>query len=425
MKSAAVRLLLVAALLVIAATVALVVLTRRDEPVRAGSSRAPAPPAVLLYRPEPIGEAPVGRPMIAHIAIADLDEDALPDLLVCDGESNSVRWLRQYPRGTFTEQQLGDNVQGPVHTALADLNGDGRQDILVASMGVILPNNDRIGSVVVLENLGGNRFRNRVLLENTTRVTDVRAADVNADGRLDLIVGQFGYFEGEIRWLENLGDWTFADHPLLSAPGTIHTPVADFDGDGRLDFAALISQDAEEVRLFLNRGHGRFENSVIWKSMNPSWASSGLEVGDVNRDGRPDLIFSNGDGFEGFAGVVPWHGLQWIENRESGFRRHHVGPFPGCYSPVMTDLDADGDNDLVTVSGFNNWRDPEAVSMMAWINDGRQGFTPLVLAHVPTHLIALAAGDLDGDNVPELVTGGFHVYPPWTNMSRVMLWRRP
>lgn len=384
---------------------------------------AVAPPA-LRYAARPIGDPVTGHPMIAHVAISDLDEDALPDLLVCDGRANEVRWIRQHPRGTFTEIPIGDKIQGPVHTTLADVNGDGRKDIVVASMGIVMPNNDRIGSVVVLENLGGGRFQNHVIEGNMARVTDVRAADMNADGRLDLIVGQFGYFEGEIQWMENLGDWRFRSHRLLSAPGTIHTPVADFDGDGQLDFAALISQDAEEIRLFRNV-NGQFESSVIWKSLNPSWASSGLDVGDVNRDGRPDLIFSNGDGFDGFVGVVPWHGLQWLENREDGFHVHQLGALPGCYSPAMADLDADGDEDIVAVSCFNNWRDPEAVSMMAWINDGRQSFEQVVLAHVPTHLVTVAVGDLDGDGVPELVTGGFHVYPPWENMSRVTLWKRP
>lgn len=424
MNHSAWRILIVLGLGLAAAAGALVMIKRDPPGTAATSGGANASAPALRYEPSAIGEPVTGHPMIAHVTIVDLDEDSLPDLIVCDGLSNSVRWIRQFPRDTFTEQQIGTTVQGPVHVAIADLNGDGLPDVLVASMGVILPNNDRIGSVVVLENLGGGRFENRVIQENITRVTDVRAADVNADGRPDLIVGQFGYFEGDIQWMENLGELQFKSHPLLAAPGTIHTPVADFDSDGRPDFAALVSQDAEEVRVFRNRGDGTFENTVVWKSLNPSWASSGLEVGDVNRDGRPDLIFSNGDGFEGFVGVVPWHGLQWLENRENGFRSHAVGAFPGCYSPATADLDGDGDQDILAVSGFNNWRDPKAVSMMAWLNDGRQAFEPVALAHVPTHLITVAVGDLDGDGVPELVTGGFHVYPPWGHMSRVTLWKR-
>jgi hypothetical protein len=387
-------------------------------------ARATAEPPAIRYVSSPLGDPAAGKPMITHLALVDLDDDSLLDVLACDGATNSVRWLRQNPRGTFTEQQIGDSIQGPVHTALADINGDGRQDVLVASMGVILPNHDRVGSVIVLENLGLGRFQNRVIRENIARVTDVRAADFNGDGRLDLAVGQFGYFEGEIQWLENRGAWNFEGHSLHSAPGTVHTPVVDFDLDGRPDIGALVSQDAEEVRFFRNRGDGEFQPQVIWKSLNPAWASSGMEAADVNRDGRADLVVTNGDGFDGFVGVVPWHGVQWFENRVDGFRRHTVGAFSGAYSPAVADLDGDGDQDIVAVSTFNNWRDPKSVSLMAWLNDGRQGFQPVPLAHTPTHLITVAVGDLDGDGRPELVTGGFHVYPPWNHMSRITLWKR-
>ena len=106
----------------------------------------------------------------------------------------------------------------------------------------------------------------------------------------------------------------------------MHTPVADFDGDGRPDFAALISQEWEEVHLFRNPGPGGiFKDELVWGSTNEDYGSSGLEVADVNRDGRPDLIYTNGDGFDyAVRGHRPWHGIQWLENLGSGnFRFPH------------------------------------------------------------------------------------------------------
>ncbi|HEU5079833.1 MAG TPA: VCBS repeat-containing protein [Opitutaceae bacterium] len=379
----------------------------------------------VVFTPRSIGDPIRGHPMIPHLLITDLDHDGLPDLIACDGETNSVRWLRQSSRGVFTESQIGERIAGPVHASIGDVNGDGRPDLVIASMGIITPNNDKIGSVVVLENLGGGKFKNRTLLENVARVTDVRAVDLNGDGRLDLVVGQFGYVEGEVRWMENLGDWHFRSQVLLNEPGTINTPVADFDGDGSADFAALVSQDSEAVHLFSGNGRGEFRDLLIWKSDNQNWGSSGLELCDLNRDGRPDLIYTNGDGFDGQVSLPPWHGLQWLENRpDHGFIYHRIGDYPGCYSPVCVDLDGDGNMDIVAVSAFNNWRDASAVSLMAWMNDGAQHFTPLPLARTPTHLLAMAIGDLDGDGKPEIVTGGFHIYPPWTEMSRISLWKR-
>lgn len=380
---------------------------------------------VLKFRGEAVGDSIEGHPMITHLIIFDLDKDGLPDVIACDGETNSIRWLRQSPRGVFSETQVGEKILGPAHVSVCDLNLDGLPDLLVAGMGVISPNNDKIGRVVALENLGNGSFRNRVLLEDVARVTDVRGADLDGDGKMDLVVGQFGYIEGEIRWMQNLGDWKFQSHVLLREPGTIHTPVADFDGDGKLDFAALVSQDSEAIHLFTNSGGGELRDVILWKSENPNWGSSGLEVCDLNRDGRPDLIYTNGDGFDGQISLPPWHGLQWLENRaDHGFIYHRICDYPGCYSPVVADLDGDGNPDIVAVSAFNNWHDPKAVSMMAWLNDGSGQFKATPLAYTPTHLLAVAVGDLDGDGKPEIVTGGFHIYPPWSEMSRITLWRQ-
>src|ERR1041384_7466166 len=236
--SAFIGVLAALALAVIAILAFLLIHKPKSLPVTSASPAATTTaPHALAYDPQPVVFPIEGNPVITHVAIADLDRDGLQDILVCDAHSNTVNWIRQSPRGVFNEQVLGETIPGPAHVSVCDMNGDGLPDLLVASMGMILPNNDRIGRVVVLENLGGGKFRNRVLAEDVARVTDVRGADLNGDGKIDLVVGQFGYNQGEIRWMENLGDWKFRSHVVLNLPGTIMTPVADYDGDGRLDFA--------------------------------------------------------------------------------------------------------------------------------------------------------------------------------------------
>jgi hypothetical protein len=202
--------------------------------------------------------------------------------------------------------------------------------------------------------------------------------------------------------------------------------VADFDGDGLPDFAALISQEWEEVHWFHNTGSGQFQDAVVWGSTNEDYGSSGLGVADVNRDGKPDLIYTNGDGFDyALKSARPWHGIQWIENLGSGyFKFHRVGDMPGAYAPCAADLNGDGFVDLLAVSCFADWSDPNAVSMMAWLNDGHENFTPVVLAHSPIQLVTAAVGDLDGNGVPVIVTGGLHALPPFDRMSNITLWRR-
>jgi len=400
-------------------------ITPRSPDTAPAATRAPA----LIYTPVAIG-TPVGpddRPLVTNLQVVDLDQDGLVDVVYCEAQHNTVRWIRQAPRGVFTETIIGENIPGPAHVWAADVYARGRLDVLVASMGQIFPSNDLIGAVVLLENQDNRTFAKRVIIDRIARVSDVRAANFSgrADGRLDLVAGQFGYAQGEIRWMRNLGDGRFESEVVNSLSGTIHTPVADFDGDGRMDFAALISQEWEEVHLFRNTGGG-FTDQLVWGSTNEDYGSSGLEVADVNRDGRPDLIYTNGDGFDySVRGPRPWHGIQWIENRGGGyFAYRRVGNMPGAYAPCAADLNGDGHIDLLAVAGFADWSDPAAVSMMAWINDGNQNFTPVVLARRPTHLITAGVGDLDGTGVPVIVTGGFHVYPPYEHRSNILLWRR-
>lgn len=389
-----------------------------------------APKSYLDYlRPQPIG-APIDQPpWIAHVLAVDLDQDGLLDVVFCESRQNKVIWLRQYPRGVFTEKVLAENMRAPVHVEAADMNGDGHLDLIVSSMGVVFPDNDKIGTVFILENDGHQNFTPHIVLENTSRVTDARAADLNGDGKLDLALAQFGYDQGEVSWLERTGPWEFKRHVLLELSGAINVCVADFNGDGKPDIAAIISQQWEELYYLENLGGGNFAAKHVWGSTNEDYGSSGISVCDLNGDGRPDILYTNGDGFGPAVtpGPRPWHGVQWLENIGGGkFRYHRVGNLPGAYSPVGVDLDGDGAMDIVAVSAYADWtgKKTDAITLMWFRNDGKMNFERRVLARVPKDQITLDVGDFDGNGRPVLVTGCFPVYPPYVNMGRITLWRR-
>ncbi len=409
----------------------------------AGCSRQEIPPpsapklqeksaAVLdlsYLKPQEVGAAISRPPWIANVCPVDLDKDGLMDVIACEAQTNQVVWIRQSARGVFEEKTLASNLRAPVHVEAVDIDGDGDLDILVASMSVVFPNNDRIGTVFILENDGHQNFTTHTVLENTSRVTDVRAADLNGDGKLDLALAQFGYDQGEVSWLERTGPWEFKRHVILELSGAINVCIADFDGDGKPDIVALLSQQWEEIYFFKNDGRGNFTTKRIWGSTNEDYGSSGISVADLNRDGRPDIVYSNGDGFGPSAtpGPRPWHGVQWLENKGDGnFQYHRIGLLPGAYSPVGVDLDGDGAMDVVASAAYSDWnnKNRNVVSLMWFRNDGKMNFEPHVLARTPKDQITLAAGDFDGNGRPVLVTGGFYIYPPYDGMSRVTLWRR-
>jgi len=400
-----------------------------DAPREPAAVAAPASASgTALFTRRPIGLPPQGeeRPMISHVAVADLDRDGLADVLVCDAFRNAVTWVRQAPRGTFTEQTIAP-VAAPAHVQVVDVDGDGDLDLLVAALGFLHPNNARIGAVLVLENDGRQRFTTRTLVDRVARVADARAADLDGDGDLDVGVAGFGYDDGETSWLENTGGWRFLPHVLQRLSGGINTVPADFDGDGRPDLVSLISQEWEEIWAFVNAGGGRFTPRLVWGSTNPDFGSSWLSVADLDRDGDPDLLYANGDAFE-YAppNSRPWQGVQWLENRgQFRFELHRLVSLQGATSPEAADLDGDGDLDVLLVTSNNDWDNPKAASLLWLENDGMMRFSLRDIATAPTHLGTVTVGDLDGDGRPDAVTGGMHISRPYDRLGRVTAWMRP
>ena len=153
------------------------------------ASILPAGSSSDFWQPAPIGDPPAAReqPQIANVSIADLDQDGLLDVLVCDAGRRRLSWIRQSPKDVYTEQVLAE-VRAPGHVEATDVDGDGDLDLLVADLGELFPSNQRIGSVIVLENAGGGRFVRHVAVEGLPRVADVRAGDLDGDGDQDLAV---------------------------------------------------------------------------------------------------------------------------------------------------------------------------------------------------------------------------------------------
>jgi hypothetical protein len=384
----------------------------------------PAGERIDFLIPGPIGQEFTEPPMISNLVTDDLDGDGLLDVLVCDAKNNFVSWIRQNPEGIFDEKILADNILAPAHSKVIDFDKDGDKDILVAVLGIIFPSNDKIGSVVILENDGKCNFRKHIIVENIARVSDVRAGDLDGDGDMDLAVAQFGYDDGETRWIENLGNWEFKSRILQNLSGPINVEILDIENDGDLDLLTLVSQEWEQIFCFLNDGTGKFQTRLLWGSDNEDFGSSGIYLYDFNQDGRQDILYTNGDAFDYIPPTGrPWHGVQWLENKGNlNFTYHRICDFIGAYNARPVDIDKDGDPDLFAVSGFNLWDDPKSQSFV-WIeNIDFKRFIVHDIANSPTHLITFEPGDFNNDGLTDFVTGGMHAYKPFDRMGRVTLW---
>lgn len=368
-----------------------------------------------------------GDPRITHVCIHDLDGDGLQDVIVCEALRHRVLWFRQVGPGRWHEHLLAQEraVLAPAKTEPVDLDGDGDTDLLVAGLGSLWPTDDAVGMVAWLENDGQQTFTPHRLLEDLRRVTDVQAGDFDGDGDLDLVVAEFGYHRGSIFWMENVGGQVFQDHLLMAVPGTVHVPVADYDGDGDLDFAAVVTQNEEEIWGFENLGGGKFHRRLLASTINFDFGGVGLVRCDLNRDGRTDLLWVAGDNYELLSHhPQKSHGCLYLENLGNWqFTAHRLVVFGGTYGAAVGDVDGNGLEDVVLVSMFNNWRDRQASSVI-WLQNAGQGqFIPWQVATQPIQLATVDCADLDGDGRAEIVAGCAHITQPDDRLGYVALWR--
>jgi hypothetical protein len=262
--------------------------------------------SVLLGRGDGTFEVRRAYPTTAtplQVTVADVNEDGRPDLLVADGNDNSgVSILLGRGDGTFlpeTRVAMGSN---PFSLDAGDFNGDGHLDLALASpFNALDPG--RPGEVSVLLGHGDGSFEPRTILEQGETIPlAVRAVDLDHDGHLDLVVADSAYnytfrFGSGGLWARfGHGDGTFAPPSfVVSALNPTGVAFGDFDGDHVLDLAASTFSSA--IAVALGRGDGTFAPPQRFIGAGDV---RGFAVADIDRDGRDDLVSTSAE----FAGVL-------------------------------------------------------------------------------------------------------------------------
>jgi hypothetical protein len=280
--------------------------------------------------------------------------------------------------------------EGPGEIVLADLNEDGKLD-LVAAMGHVQPNPVNIW---VMLGRGDGSFQPPLKYrtgEYSTSNLSLAVADVTRDGHLD-VVAHAPAQVWQLAVLPGKGDGTFAPQITsgASGPGQGSTLVADFTGDGKLDAVAILRTGSEDFGggdVLLERGNGAGAFTLVQTlhvASNPHSGSG--RVADLNGDTRPDVVFSGSSGFDG--GV---DGTWVLLNQGGSFAA------PVLYSTLwsladVADFDHDGDIDLVGAGTAN---------LTIRLNDGTGSFPTTVELISPNGTVI--AGDWTSDGRPDLL----------------------
>ena len=275
---------------------------------------------------------------------------------------------------TFVLSSTPTAGDSPYSVTAADVNGDGKLDLISANSGV--------NTLSVLTNSGNGSFA----LSSSPTVGSfpdfVAAADVNGDGKPDLISANGG--TNTLSVLTNNGSGGFAP---ASTPGVGTYPdsvaVADINGDGKPDLICA-NHDGNTLSVLTNKGGGVF---VLSGSPTVGTTPYSVIAADVNGDGKLDLICADyGDGK-----------LTVLTNNGSGGFVFSSSPVavPGPVSVAAADVNGDGKVDLIS-SGTG-------ASAMVVTNDGSGGFVYSATVSAGSHPFVIIAADVNGDGKADLV----------------------
>jgi hypothetical protein len=368
----------------------------------------------------------------AAMVVGDFNGDGHPDLVVSGDFGTQV--LMNNGSGTFTVMASFDTSLWVMTTG--DFNHDGKLDLA----GV-----DNENSVFVLLGNGNGTFQSAVGYSAGNCASSVAAADFNHDGKIDLVVGNNSCNSQQnvdaINVLLGNGNGTFQSPVSYPAGGLVYAvATADFNGDGKIDVAALSSQasvpDSNVVDIFLGNGDGTFQAKTGY-GVNSNTLLSELTIADFNGDGIPDvatgigeviILLGNGTGglktslaFGGPAGssylaagdlrgtgradivATSNNSVGVLLSRPNGafqspqFYRTGNAPNRG----VIADINGDGIEDLVvTHFGANG------ATVTVSLGNGKLGFGPAITTKVPSYAnsnpVGVAVGDFNHDGKADL-----------------------
>ena len=303
------------------------------------------------------------------VALADVNGDGLLDLVVANLGDATVGVRLGNGDGTFQSAAAFATGLHPAAVAVGDLNRDGKPDIVAANFGA--------ATVSILLGNGNGTFQPQSTATTGAGPQALAIADLDRDGNLDLVVVDTN--ADRVSVLLGHGDGTFAPQALLavgSVPRSV--VVADFNVDGYPDLA-VVNNNGSTVSVLLGNGNGSFQSqSAFAVGANPV----GIAAADLNGDLKLDLMVTNG--VDNDASVLLGNGNGTFQGQTT------VATGAAPVAATAIDVNGDAEADLVVAN-----QDDNGAGVL--LGHGNGTFQSQAAFAVGTHPVAMASGDLNGD----------------------------
>lgn len=243
-------------------------------------------------------------------------------------------------------------------------------------------------------------FTSQIIPATIYPVESVAAADVNGDGKLDLVIGEPARVGAgdHLTIFTNNGSGIFGSNAMLNLPSQPTQVVAvDIDGSGKPALIASCSQGPFTngfAIVFTNSGFGVYGSNAFYQ-LN-AWPFS-ITAADLYGDGQTDLITAN----MGFNNDTPTFvgSITILTNNGTGrfSQSQELNSGSGSFMTITTDIDGDGKLDIVSGNS--------APSLTIFTNNGSGFFGSNALVNTGFPCVQIAAADINGDGKPDLICG--------------------
>jgi VCBS repeat protein/FG-GAP repeat protein len=287
-----------------------------------------------------------------------------------------------------------------------------KDHVLVLESGILSPNDQPRGTLAQYDLAGHDSLRfSRILIDSLFRPVFVDQYDFDGDGLNEFLICEYGDNRGRLALYRYNGS-KYERQVLDASPGAIRFEIRDMTGDGHPDIVALFAQADERIVLFANDGKGGFaERPRILVRFPPVYGSMHFSMHDFNGDGRPDILYVNGDNFDYSRVLKPYHGIRILENDgKNRFVERYFFPVYGAARAEVADFDRDGDLDILTTSNYADFKKHPERGIMFLQNTGGYNFDPYAFTIASgNQWNVMAVGDLNKDGRLDVIIGAMNL----------------